>query len=113
MDWKISVWICAVVVIPMLILKHFSFGFHSISFQWAEFSLITPTLAISGARILDSAIKKAKNFQISSDIWFSLIILTSYFYSLHILIFNPGRHTFFTETGVFLMLICLNRSRTV
>ena len=63
MDWKISVWICAVVVIPMLMLKHFIFGFYSIPFQWAEFSLITPALAISGARIFDSAIKKAKNAQ--------------------------------------------------
>lgn len=79
-------------------------------FQWLGFALATPTLFYSGSGFLKSAYNGIKNGLMNMDVPISIGALTTYFYSVYVLLgFSAQGEVYFDTVVNFIFVILIGR----
>ena len=79
-------------------------------FQWLGFALATPTLFYSGAGFLKSAYIGLRNRSMNMDVPISIGALTTYFYSVYVLLgFSAKGEVYFDTVVNFIFVILIGR----
>ena len=79
-------------------------------FQWLGFALATPTLFYSGAGFLKSAYIGLRNRSMNMDVPISIGALTTYFYSVYVLLGFSAKGEVYFDTAVnFIFVILIGR----
>ena len=79
-------------------------------FQWLGFALATPTLFYSGAGFLKSAYSGLRNGLMNMDVPISIGALTTYFYSVYVLLgFSAKGEVYFDTVVNFIFVILIGR----
>ncbi len=85
-------------------------GKYHVYFQWLGFALATPTLFYSGFGFLKSAYIGLKNGAMNMDVPISIGALTTYFYSVYVLLgFSTKGEVYFDTVVNFIFVILIGR----